>query len=84
MEKQEILSAEGFLKDVKNHGMEVRRDDGLYRHLIFRAPKDSWHQWFEVVTWPGSLAINGDMGSWCFSRIEDMFEFFRGSGLGGR
>ena len=33
--------------------------------------------WFELVTWPGSLAYSGDMGCFVFSRLEDMFEFFR-------
>ena len=33
--------------------------------------------WFEIVTWPGCLTIHGDMGSWTFSRLQDMFDFFR-------
>jgi hypothetical protein len=33
--------------------------------------------WFEIITWPGTLTIGGDMGTWVFSRIEDMFRFFR-------
>jgi hypothetical protein len=37
--------------------------------------------WFEVVTWPGSLAIHGDMGTWTFSRVDDMFTFFRSKEL---
>ena len=32
---------------------------------------------FELVTWPGYLCYTGDMGAFVFSRIEDMFEFFR-------
>jgi hypothetical protein len=79
--KKEIVTAEQFLKDVKNHQMEVLQDVGLYRHLRFRALKDSFNQWFEVVTWPESLAINGDMGSWSFAGVDDMFTFFRGTDL---
>lgn len=66
-----------FLKDVANHGIEILRDDGLYRHLRFASSGHSWNQWFEIVTWPGRLAYNGDMGTFVFSRLEDMFEFFR-------
>lgn len=75
------ITADKFLKEVQHHKMEVRNDNGLYRHLVFRAQKDSWNLWFEVVTWPGCLAINGDMGSWTFARINDMFEFFRSKEL---
>lgn len=66
---------EVFLADVAKHQMRVLRDDGLYRHLYFTS--GSFNQWFEIVTWPGALALNGDMGSWTFARIEDMFSFFR-------
>lgn len=55
--------------------LTVLRDDGLYRHLRFRNPKSSLY-WFDLVTWPGALAIRGDMGNYMFARIEDMFEFF--------
>jgi len=65
-----------FAKDVAKHEMRVVRDDGLHRHLRFRAPTSGFC-WFEVVTWPGVLVINGDCGSYTFARIEDMFAFFR-------
>lgn len=71
------MTAEQFLKDVATHTMTVKLDNGLYRHLLFRGAKDSWNQWYEIVTWPNGLTINGDMGTWSFSRIEDMFDFFR-------
>ena len=70
---------ERFTKETASHKMQVLLDSGTYRHLIFRSDKDSWCNWFEIVTWPGSLIINGDMGSYSFSRIEDMFGFFRNS-----
>ena len=77
-----MMSAERFLKDVCAHTLEVKKDDGLYRHLSFRGPKpNSWNMWFEIVTWPENLTIHGDMGTWSFSRIADMFEFFRSSSL---
>ncbi len=68
---------EEFIADVANHRMEVLLDRSFHRHLKFSA-KGSSIYWFELVTWPGSLAINGDMGSWTFSRVRDMFTFFRG------
>ena len=67
-----------FLKDVVNHGMTVLMDNGIYRHLRFVSKGEhSWNQWFEIVTWPGRLAYSGDMGTFVFARLEDMFEFFR-------
>ena len=71
-----------FLKQVKRHIMSVKLDVPGYRHLFFAAPKKSfatgdYGSWFELITWPGSLCINGDHGTFCFSRTEDMFAFFR-------
>jgi len=76
------MDAERFRRDVAAHQMTVLLDCGVYRHLKFRnAPPNSWNMWFELVTWPGSLAINGDMGTWTFARIDDMFQFFRSDEL---
>lgn len=74
-------TAETFLRDVQRHEMTVLRDDGIYRHVRFRKQQDGWHMWFDLVTWPNCLTINGDMGTWTFSRIEDMFSFFRSGKL---
>lgn len=68
---------EMFLKDVAEHTMQVLHDDGVHRCLRF-SKKGSSTAWFDVVTWPGFLAYTGDMGSFVFTRLEDMFEFFRG------
>lgn len=72
-----ISVKEIFPKDVENHKMEIALDQGLHRHLRFRDPK-KFGMWFDIVTWPGNLCIRGDMGTFVFCRIEDMFEFFRG------
>lgn len=32
---------------------------------------------FDLVTYPGYLVFSGDMGCYVFSRLRDMFEFFR-------
>ena len=69
-------TVEQFLKDVTAHKMRVDLDAGKHRHLIFRGTSNN--MWFELVTWPGSLTISGDMGTWTFSRPPDMFNFFRG------
>lgn len=70
--------AERFAADTAKHTMTVLHDEGLYRHLRFRAPEHSAY-WFDLITWPGVLAIRGDIGeSYVFQRLDDMFEFFRG------
>lgn len=71
---------ERFQADTAKHAMTVLHDDGLYRHLRFRRPDTSIY-WFDVITWPGNLTIRGDMGTFVFTRLDDMFEFFR-SGTG--
>jgi hypothetical protein len=68
--------AERFAKETAEHEMTVLHDDGLYRHLRFKKQGTSFY-WFDIVTWPGTLAIRGDMDGYMFSRVTDMFEFFR-------
>jgi hypothetical protein len=81
-------AAERFAVDAAHHVMKIRRDDGLYRHLEFRRfapprqgepPRLQSFYWFDLVTWPGHLAIDGDMNGYQFARTEDMFGFFRGN-----
>lgn len=64
-----------FDRETSEHTMTVLRDDGLYRHLRFQQPGTSMY-YFDLVTWPGVLAISGDCGAYMFSRIDDMFRFF--------
>jgi len=66
---------ERFLRDVANHQMTVLRDDGLHRHVRFKEPGTSCY-YFDLITWPGYLCYTGDMGTFVFRRIDDMFEFF--------
>lgn len=70
------IVAERFPIEIANHVMTIVKDDGLHRHVMFRNP-DSGFYWFELVTWPGFLCVSGDCGCYVFSRIQDMFEFFR-------
>jgi hypothetical protein len=68
-----------FVRDTANHQMMVLHDDGLYRHLRFTSrPQGYGEYWFDLITWPGRLAMCGDVGDdYVFSRLPDMFKFFR-------
>ena len=72
-----MTTHESFLADVKNHSMTIENDNGLFRSVFFGV-KGSCNQHFRLVTWPGHLAISGDMGDFVFARTTDMFEFFGG------
>lgn len=67
-----------FLKDIDRHVMEIIRDDGVNRHVRFRRP-GTMCMHFDLITWPGYLCYTGDMGTYVFSRLDDMFQFFRRS-----
>jgi hypothetical protein len=69
-----------FVSDTDEHVMTVLHDDGLYRHLRFKAPGTTFY-WFDLVTWPGYLSITGDMGAYTFARVSDMFTFFTGADI---
>lgn len=71
-----VLKAGQFLQDVATHAMTVIRDDGVNRHVKFRR-SGTRCMGFDLITWPGHLCYSGDMGTYVFARIEDMFEFFR-------
>ncbi|MEU6235936.1 hypothetical protein [Kitasatospora sp. NPDC047058] len=68
--------ADRFKLDTAKHKLTVLHEDGLYRHLRYANPGDSSH-------WPGTLTIRGDMGSYTFSRTQDMLDFFRRSAWDG-
>lgn len=72
-----------FATEVAKLEMTILVDQGLYRHLVFQRP-DTRLYWFEFVTWPGTLAVRGDLDGFMFTRMEDMFEFFRGSSWNGQ
>jgi hypothetical protein len=73
-----MFTLEKFNLDILNHKINVLQDTGVYRHIY--CSSGSSNQYFEVVTFPGSLVYTGDMGTYVFSRIDDMFDFFRGRG----
>ncbi len=72
--KQE--AAERFAGDVAQHVMTVEMDNGVHRCLHFKRPGSSAYS-FRVVTWPGHLYIGGDCDDFVFTRLTDMFDFFR-------
>ena len=72
-----FVTAEEFAVMLRDHEMTIEHDDGLYRHLHCRSSKHCF-DWFDIVTWPGSLAFSGDLGSYTFSRTDDMLGFFAG------
>ncbi|MCG3267750.1 hypothetical protein [Yoonia sp. I 8.24] len=55
--------------------MTILQDDGANRHIRFSKSNSSTYR-FDLHTWPGFLCITGDCGSYVFSRLYDMFEFF--------
>ncbi|KAB2347294.1 hypothetical protein [Actinomadura rudentiformis] len=75
--------AERFAKEAGGHQMTVLHDDGHYRHLRFKPAAGHSFYWFDLVTIPHALIFRGDGTSFVFSRIEDMFAFFRGSSHNG-
>lgn len=70
------ITEQEFLNEVREHQIIVIRDDGVNRHLRFKRPNTSCMH-FDLITWPGYLCYTGDMGTYVFRRLEDMFEFFR-------
>jgi len=68
------MKIDTFENDVKDHQMTIYLDQGVYRHIRFRK-KDSLVYHFDIVTYPGYLAISGDMGCFVFARLYDMFDF---------
>lgn len=67
-----------FLEQVKSHEMERLLDSCSlepYRHIRFSRPNSSTCM-FELITFPMHLVYAGDMGTFVFSRINDMFDFF--------
>ena len=75
-----IKAKSRFDHDTKDHTMDVKMDNGVYRHLVFTKNGSSVYR-YDLTTWPGYLCISGDMGCCVFSRIPDMFEFFRDKGI---
>lgn len=67
-------------RDVKDGKLVELREDGLYRHVEFKALQ-GWSR-IILVTWPYNLLVAGSHGSFHFERFgpdtEDMFDWLRG------
>ena len=65
-----------FRTATAGHELTVIRDDGLSRHLRVQTPRTRIWSW-DVITWPGHLAICGDVADgYMFTRESDMLRFF--------
>lgn len=74
------LTQEQFLKDVANHQITINLDQGVYRDITISRPNNiTMH--YNITTRPDHLMITGDMGSFTFKRLDDMFQFFRGDDI---
>lgn len=76
MSKRSQCDEARFLEDVATHEMIVIRDEGVNRHIRFKKPGTTAY-YFDFITWKGHLCYTGDMGTYVFTRIDDMFDFFR-------
>ena len=72
--------ARHFARDFAEATLKTRREDGLFRHIEFAAPKSMNR--LVLVTWPYKLLVAGSHGSYHFERFgpdtEDMFCWLRG------
>jgi len=75
-----IPSKSKFIEAVKNHSISILLDSGINRHLRF-CNEGSKHRAFDLVTYADHLVVSGDVGTFVFSRCEDMFKFFRSDEL---
>lgn len=73
-----MITLQDFLWDVRDHVLTIELDQGVHRCLLLGRPGSSAYH-YRLVTYPGGLLINGDMGDYSFSRTRDMFGFFRDS-----
>lgn len=66
-----------FDETTQEHRVTVLLQQGLHRHVRFARPGTRMYS-CEITTWPGHLAVTGDMGTFLFARDEDMFAWFTG------
>lgn len=66
-----------FLEETKDHQIRVENDNGVHRSVLCAEPGTGIYH-YRLNTWPGHLAISGDISDGLiFTRLHDMFEFFR-------
>lgn len=77
MTSTEARVAAQFAADTADHELTILHDEGVYRHIRMARPGTGLNH-FDLITWPGHLAISGDLDSYVFACVDDMFTFFRG------
>jgi hypothetical protein len=77
MSIQNQSARKSFIESSGDRSLTIINESGLYRHIKCHKAGTGC-MGFSITTWPGYLAISGDMGCYVFARIPDMFEFFRG------
>lgn len=70
------VQRERFESSVSEHVVHIDLDEGVFRHVRFKK-SDSISMSFSLTTTPGRLVYAGDMGTFVFERLYDMFQFFR-------
>lgn len=84
-ELQQPIKPEDFYEIAQHLRMQIIEDKelpdggGRLRLLRFRREDKQFQGWFDIVSYPGTLIINGDYGCYAFARTPDMFDFFRTS-----
>lgn len=73
------LVLKDFPENVKNHELRNLKESGLIRSFRVMNKNGSSIYHYDIATWPGYLAISGDVGCFVFSRhgTADMLNFFR-------
>lgn len=65
-----------FAEQTKDHVLTIEHEAGLFRQLRVGTPGTGMWSW-QVITWPGYLAIVGDIANgYTFARTTDMLSFF--------
>jgi len=62
----------------KDHTVTVQHNEGMYRQWRCQKP-GTRNCYFDVTTWPGYLAITGDIGDFVFARCDDMIPWVGGA-----
>jgi len=71
----EQLAADAF----RNHELQVKSENGLYRCWRCGTPDGSSVYAFRITTIPGCMFVTGDVGDLMIERSEDMVAWCRGS-----
>lgn len=66
------------VKAFAEHEIEVKLEQGLYRHYRCAKPGTGIYH-FHVVTFPGRILVCGDIGDMCWERVPDMFTWAPGA-----